>query len=200
MLNPLQEFSFQNQPVRIIEQDGQPWFVAKDVCVVLGLANTTNAIRPLDRDEVTLKSFKGSHRPTNIISESGLYALIVRSSKPQAKAFRKWVTSIVLPTIRKTGKFEIEPKPEASSSVSIDKDRYIQLLEAENVYLRREPARRDVLAKASGDIRLEDLTVQGLRKAARAGGVSKGTTLLNMKKNTLVALIAGWDSQRQLTA
>ena len=74
-----------------------------DVCAILGLTNTTMAMRCLDADEFTLNLIEGSHRPTNMINESGLYALIVRSDKPSAKAFRKWVTSEVLPAIRKTG-------------------------------------------------------------------------------------------------
>ena len=94
--------------------DGEPWFVAKDVCVALfihikedGKVNTANAVRPLSSDE------KGTHRIVTlggtqlltVISESGLYRLVLRSDKPEAKVFQDWVTRELLPTIRKTGTY-----------------------------------------------------------------------------------------------
>lgn len=88
---------------------GNPWFVASDVCRILGLSNTTLAVRPLDATErSTLNRIKcgmtgGAN--LNIISESGLYKLIMRSDKPQAKDFQDLVTKEILPSIRKTGSF-----------------------------------------------------------------------------------------------
>jgi len=96
-------FTYESNAVRVIDRDGEPWFVAADVCAVLQVKNTSDAIRRLDDDEVTLDQIEGSHRQINLINESGLYSLILRSDKPEAKPFRKWVTSQVLPTIRKTG-------------------------------------------------------------------------------------------------
>lgn len=84
----------------------EPWFVAADICRALELENVTKALKGLDDDEVTLKTFQGKRQ--NIITESGLYALILRSYKPQAKPFRKWVTSEVLPSIRKTGQYKAD--------------------------------------------------------------------------------------------
>lgn len=81
---------------------GEPWFIAKEVCDALGLG-TEHVRRDLDDDEVDSANLAGSNRPMLIINESGLYSLILRSRKPEAKAFKKWVTSVVLPTIRKTG-------------------------------------------------------------------------------------------------
>ena len=96
-----------NASVRIIERDDQPWFVAKDVLKALEIAQPTNqAIAKLDEDEVTqtyLIDELGRSQKTYIVSESGLYALILRSDKPAAKVFRKWVTSEVLPALRKDG-------------------------------------------------------------------------------------------------
>jgi len=90
--------------VRVILRDGQPWFVAKDVCDILGLINTSRAVGTLDDDERS--NFKlGRQGKTNIINESGLYALIFKSRKAQAKTFRKWVTNEVLPSIRQTGRY-----------------------------------------------------------------------------------------------
>ncbi|BCL69840.1 hypothetical protein TUMSATVNIG1_17950 [Vibrio nigripulchritudo] len=105
MPNSIRIFDFSSEPVRIVLIDNQPWFVAVDVCKILRLGNTSQAMRYLDEDEVTLISSEGSHRRMNTVNESGLYALIFKSRKPIAKQFRKWVTNEVLPQIRKTGAY-----------------------------------------------------------------------------------------------
>ena len=97
--------------VRSIIKNGDPWFVAKDICDVLGLSNPTVALNALDQDERS-KFLLGRQGETNIINESGLYALIFRSNKPNARKFRKWITSEVLPSIRKTGKYAVPVQPE----------------------------------------------------------------------------------------
>jgi len=108
-------FSFPEtgQSVRTITIDAEPWFVAADVCAVLGLGNPSQAVTHLDDDEVQqapLTTNEGSNRvlSTNLISEPGLYSLILRSRKPQARAFKRWVTHEVLPSIRKTGTYSRE--------------------------------------------------------------------------------------------
>lgn len=98
-------FTFEGAQVRVVEIAGEPWFVAADVCAVLEIGNPSMAMNRLEEDEVTLSQIEGSHRPTNLISESGLYSLVLRSDKPQARPFRKWVTAEVLPSIRKTGRY-----------------------------------------------------------------------------------------------
>lgn len=88
--------------------EGNPWFVASDVCKVLGIKNTTLALRPLDADEKGLYPIytpSGYAQQMLHVSESGFNKLIMRSDKPQAKAFQDWVTKEVLPSIRKTGSF-----------------------------------------------------------------------------------------------
>lgn len=103
-------FCFESLTVRAIEIDGNPWFVAKDVCEVLDYKNPRQAISThLDDDErgVQIMDTPSGDQEINIISESGLYTLIIRSNKPQAKPFRKWVTSEVLPAIRKTGGYQL---------------------------------------------------------------------------------------------
>lgn len=97
-------FQFQSTTVRTITKDGEPWFVAKDICDVLEIQNVTQALDSLEGDERSMFNI-GRQGEANIISESGLYALIFKSRKPEAKTFRKWVTSEVLPAIRKTGKY-----------------------------------------------------------------------------------------------
>lgn len=103
-MGEIKKFSFEGMAeVRVVKIDGEPWFVAADVCGAVGIGNPTMALRRLDQDERTLSQIEGSHRPTNLVSESGLYSLILRSDKPEAKRFKRWVTHEVLPTIRKTG-------------------------------------------------------------------------------------------------
>lgn len=92
-----------------IEIDGEPWFVAADVCAMLDIKNVSDAVSSLDDDEklVSVIPRAGQNRSTNLINESGLYNLIFKSKKPSAKEFRKWVTKEVIPSIRKTGSFGI---------------------------------------------------------------------------------------------
>lgn len=102
-------FQFQDSfQLRVVTIDGEPWFVAVDVCAVLEIQNTTHALKRLDDDERA--SFKlGRQGDTTVINESGLYSLILGSRKPEAKKFKKWVTSEVLPAIRKTGSYSVIP-------------------------------------------------------------------------------------------
>lgn len=111
-------FDFEEQAVRVVMRNDEPWFVAADVCRVLEHTNATVAISRLEEDErdviepMTLnttegQSGRGGARALNIISESGLYALVFTSRKPEAKRFRKWITAEVLPAIRRTGRFEM---------------------------------------------------------------------------------------------
>lgn len=107
----MQTFTFNpsNQPIRVEMIDNEPWFVAKDVCQALTISNHNDAISRLDDDEkgVATADTLGGKQSLNIVNESGLYNLIFQSRKPEAKAFRKWVTGEVLPTLRKTGRYEL---------------------------------------------------------------------------------------------
>ena len=103
-------FDFEMQAVRVvIGDDGQPWFVAKDVCDALGIKNSRDALDRLENDEkgVGNTDTLGGTQELSTVNESGLYALIFRSRKPQAKRFRKWVTAEVLPSIRQHGRYEM---------------------------------------------------------------------------------------------
>ncbi|CAK0768816.1 hypothetical protein WCLP8_4290002 [uncultured Gammaproteobacteria bacterium] len=108
-MNNIVPFSLESQQVRVIDKDDNPWFVAADVCAVLGLGNTSQAMSRLDDDErstIILNDGTDGNPNQTIISESGMYALVLTSRKPQAKPFRKWVTGEVLPSIRKTGQYQ----------------------------------------------------------------------------------------------
>jgi anti-repressor protein len=108
MNNEIQRFDFKGASLRTLtDKAGEPWFVAKDVCDILELGNTTNALRALDEDEKTnftnCNVAQNGGRAPLIISEPGLYKLVMRSRKPEAKEFQRWVTHEVLPSIRRTG-------------------------------------------------------------------------------------------------
>ena len=105
-MNNIQIFKYENNDVRTVELNGEPWFALKDVCAVLGISNHKMTAQRLDADEVILTDLTdsmGRQQETTVINESGLYNVILRSDKPEAKPFRKWVTSEVLPSIRKNG-------------------------------------------------------------------------------------------------
>ena len=91
--------------VRVVEQNGEPWFVAADVCRALEIGNPSDAIGRLDTDERTLVSIEGASngKPVNAINEPGLYSLVLGSRKPEAKVFKRWVTHEVIPSIRRHG-------------------------------------------------------------------------------------------------
>lgn len=104
-MNELQVFTYGGNEVRTVQRNGEPWFVLKDVCAILGISKYRDAAERLDPDErepVRVDTLGGKQEML-CINESGLYNVILRSDKPEAKPFRKWVTSEVLPSIRRTG-------------------------------------------------------------------------------------------------
>lgn len=104
-------FNYEATEVRTFLVDGQPWFVAKDICNILDIKNATDSLKNLDQDDLdTTEVIDSLGRPqiTNIVNESGLYQLIFQSRKPEAKNFKRWVTHEVLPSIRKTGTYSVE--------------------------------------------------------------------------------------------
>lgn len=103
-MGELKVWNYNNSEVRTVNINNEPWWVLTDVCKVLELSNATKVAQRLEEDERS--NFKlGRQGEATIINESGLYSVILRSDKPQAKPFRKWVTSEILPSIRKTGMY-----------------------------------------------------------------------------------------------
>lgn len=97
---------FHGRELRIIEQDGEPWFVAKDVCDILELSNPTRAVSRLDDDERSNLKL-GRQGKANVVNEFGLYNLVLGSRKQEAKQFKRWITHEVIPSIRKTGSYQV---------------------------------------------------------------------------------------------
>lgn len=136
-MNDLQIFTYQQSTVRTVERDGEPWFVLKDVCDVLNLTTPARVAERLDKDEVSqthLTDSLGRQQETTIINESGLYSVILRSDKPEAKPFRKWVTSEVIPAIRRHGSYSRKPLTPAEqllaqANVLVEQERRLSALE-----------------------------------------------------------------------
>lgn len=109
-MNDLQIFVYSGEQLRTIQRPDGLWWVLRDVCRVLNIGNVTDTKKRLDPDEVDLTDLidgMGRVQSTTIINEPGLYAVILRSDKPEAKAFKRWVTHDVLPSIRRTGSYTV---------------------------------------------------------------------------------------------
>lgn len=158
-MSELQIFAFEGAEVRTVLRDGEPWWVAADVATVLGLSNLHSSLAQLDEDERTLHSVESGQRSMSIINEPGLYSLILRSRKPQAKAFKRWITHEVIPTIRKTGRYEVARREPSKLELARD---LVTALEAQETLTARvaelEPSAQawDVLASTNGDYSLRD--------------------------------------------
>ena len=128
-MNNLQVFNYNGNEVRTIQKDGEPWWVLKDVCEVLGLSSPHKVFDRFDEDEKGRNQIPtpGGEQEMTVINESGLYNVILRSDKPEAKPFRKWVTSEVLPSIRKHGAYMT---PETLEQAILNPDMMIKLCTA----------------------------------------------------------------------
>lgn len=124
--------TFEDTNVEIlIDENENPWFVAKDICLLLDIKNSRDAVAKLDEDEklMSVVATSGQNRNVNLVNESGLYSLIFLSRKPVAKKFKKWVTSEVLPSIRKKGYYSVK---DISKLIEEENTSYEKQLEAVN--------------------------------------------------------------------
>lgn len=180
MANELQIFNFNGNNIRVIDKDGQPWWIAKDVCEILGLDAASGA-RGLDDDEKGLHNVQthGGEQQMAVVNEPGLYSLVLRSRKPEAKAFKRWITHEVIPAIRKHGGYLTPQKVE---EVLLNPDTIIRLatdlkaererrlaLEAENVKNAPKVLFADSVAASHTDILIGDLA-----KLLRQNGIEIG--------------------------
>jgi prophage antirepressor-like protein len=114
-MSNLTQFAFQDNQVRVLMLDNNPWFVASDVCKVLDLNNISQALTRLkdyEKSTIITNDVTGRNQEMAIMSEPGLYRLILTSRKPEAEPFQDWVCQEVLPQIRKTGSYQVKPKSE----------------------------------------------------------------------------------------
>lgn len=150
------------QRVRVVEgPDGEPWFVARDVCDCLELADTNKALLGLDHDEkCEHENYSCSGRRPLIISEPGLYSLILRSRKPQARAFKRWITHDVLPALRRTGHYSMSAPSSASTAVDADLARLmldrLTIIEQQIAPLKEKAGRFDAFLSVDGTASLTE--------------------------------------------
>lgn len=140
MTNGLRKFYYDKREIRTVQRGDETWWVLKDVCDVLGLSDTNKVAERLDTDELTRIKFGsgGQNREMYVVSESGLYNVILRSDKSEAKNFRRWVTHEVLPAIRKHGAYVT---PAKLDEIINDPDAWIKVLTA----LKEERAAKEQL-------------------------------------------------------
>lgn len=145
-MNEVQLFNFENHEVRSLLVDDEPWFVGKDVAEILSYSNTRKALTDHVDDEdkmdgVTIRDSIGRNQKPVLINESGLYSLVLSSKLPSAKKFKRWVTSEVLPALRKTGQYQVK---ELSGSELMAK----ALIEAQNVLAAKDKQIEEMKPKA----------------------------------------------------
>jgi prophage antirepressor-like protein len=156
-----QIFDYHGVQVRTVIKDGDPWFVLKDACDILGL-RSPDVRQRLGDDVVSSHAVKdslGRDNAATIINEDGLYDVILESRKPEAKAFRKWVTSEVLPSIRKTGSYSINiPKslPEALRAYATEVEKN-EILMLENQELKIKTRYVDSILKSKGTVTITQI-------------------------------------------
>lgn len=182
MANDIQAFeNARFGTIRALNMDGEPWFVAKDICVALGLNNTTEALRSLDDDEKSNISnselAQNGGRAPSIVSEPGIYKLIMRSRKPEAKAFQRWVTHEVLPSIRRDGAYVASDGTEDDATLMaralIAAQRTIERNRAQLDEMRPKALFADAVAASHTSILVGDLA-----KLLKQNGVEMGQNRL----------------------
>lgn len=139
-MNGLQVFQYEGKQVRTVEKDGETWWVLKDVCAVLGILKHRDVAARLDADErgsVRVDTLGGTQEMV-CVNESGLYHVILRSDKPQAKPFRRWVTKEVLPEIRRKGSYG-ENRAVAALAEQVGQLAEMVTKMADDLYGRKEP-------------------------------------------------------------
>ncbi|EJB8411988.1 phage antirepressor KilAC domain-containing protein [Acinetobacter baumannii] len=183
-MNNVSVFNFNQNEVRtIVKEDGEIWFVLSDVCNVLEIGNPSDAARRLDNDEVTLDTIEGNHRPTNLVNESGLYSLVLTSRKPEAKQFKKWVTSDVLPSIRKNGGYIV------GQEVNSPEILMAKALQVANNILE---SKTKELAAAKSKVELLEPKAQALETIANTDGtytIRECAKTINIGERKLISLL-----------
>lgn len=187
MTEQLQTWNYGSSEIRTVEKDGEPWFLLVDVCKVLELSTPSRVAERLEKDEVSQTHTidrMGRTQNATIINESGLYAVILRSDKPKAKPFRRWVTNEVLPSIRKHGAYMTDQTLERALT---SPDFLIELA----TQLKAEQAQRKQLETT--------VAVQNQQIAELQPKASYYDVVLNCKDLISIGKIAkdyGWSAQK----
>lgn len=207
-------FDYSGQTVRTIVIDGEPWFVLADLCAVLGLARRASAVAErLDPDGVRQTDIidsMGRTQTATIVNEPAMYEVVIRSDKPEAVTFRRWLTGTVLPTLRKTGTFQVERlTPLQLAEKLVDAERRVEAANAKVLELEGPAAHAETFRAAEGLCTIGDLAnrfqvwakvehpdVKVLHKdvfdhAALCGLIIRGNTVRH-NQPTSQGIKAGW--------
>lgn len=181
MSNEVQIFNFESNEVRTLLINNEPWFVGKDVAEVLGYANARDTLnKHVDEEDkgVAKCDTLGGTQNMTIVNESGLYSLIMGSKLPSAKKFKRWVTSEVLPTLRKTGQYNMtdsymikDPIERAKRWIEEEEER--QALRLENAEMKPKALFADAVTASKGDINIGTLA-----KMLKQNGIDIGQNRL----------------------
>jgi hypothetical protein len=178
-MSNLSVFNFADQEIRVVGTPEWPLWVAMDVCNILEVKNPSDALKRLDDDEkdnLVLTDAIGRNKEMAVVTESGLYSLVLSSRKPQAKAFKKWITSEVIPAIRRSGSYSTQAlPPEPASTGDPELDRFLLALE------RARAAGLDISSDIEYELNLRDRFAQLL-------GVPKPTKPSTPKPSTAIAI------------
>ena len=170
-MNGLEVFQYADQQVRTFEIDSEPWFVLADLCGVLDIANPRNVAARLDEDEKGVRPLDtpGGVQSVTIVNESGMYQVVLRSDKPEAKQFRWWVTHEVLPSIRRTGAYVVETPEQLMSRALVTAQGIIAAKDQQIATLAPSAEAWDELAAATGDYSVADAAKILARAGVRTG-------------------------------
>lgn len=201
-MNDLQVFDYQDKEVRTVQIDGETWFVLKDVCSAIGIRDHVTVSKRLDEDEVGQAQVidgMGRSQETAIVNESGLYSVILRSDKPEAKPFRKWVTSEVLPALRKTGQYQMKPLSPAEmfaaqAQVNLDHERQLSELAR-----RTEQAEKTISEAAASLPSLLSRKMTGKRRSMPPS-TKPSTPTASITRNSVEKSIAYWKKKPASTS
>lgn len=190
-------FSYEDHEVRVLDINGEPWFVLADLCKVLALSNPAVVAKRLDKADVCLTyiSSGGQRRAMTIVAEPGLYDVVVRSDSPAAKPFRRWVTHEVLPAIRRTGAYATTspaPQPQLSEDEIVHQAlqitaRRVEQLEADLAKALPKANTWDALCSGRGDHSITDAA-----KLLSSTGIATGPRKLHKQLQDL-----GWIHKNQ---
>ena len=173
----LMPFTYANTAVRVVLIDGEPWFVLADLCKVLGLTNPSVVAQRLDPDALSpaypIADNKGRVQNATLVNEAGMYEVVIRSDKPEAVTFRRWITGEVLPQIRRTGSYSTAPAlsgPELLAHAVLEAQAMLAAKDERIAELEPKAEVADKLLDATGDLAVKDAAQALTRAGVKTGG------------------------------
>lgn len=189
--NAIELFTYENHQVRTVVIDSEPWFVLADLCAVLHLNNVKDVKDRLGDgvDQIyPIQDSLGRTQQATIVSEPGMYEVVIRSDKPEAIAFRRWITTEVLPSIRKTGSYGTQPVDMASAAASLTTAEWVSI--AATLAQRAEAAEAQVaVLEPAAHKWAEFIDADGtytLNAVAKVLGVGRNTLMIRMREDRVL--------------